>query len=715
MDIISPNLKWLDGVPSQKILSSITPTTFLDAAALAVIGAGSAVYALRKYTWDRPDPYEHIWYERPQADGSGASVSKITRNIVQRLDELGRDVVIFWGSQSGTSEGFANRLGRELHQRFGKDVLVADFSEFDAETIGQLPETKTCVFILSTYGEGDPSDNACSFWDWATKINDVSLKSLRYAAFGLGNSDYKHYNRVVDVVDQALANAGAHRLLPVARADDAQGKTEEDFLGWKDEILSVIAKFLHLEQREMMYEPELAVIEDESLQLSDLHLGEPINIVDSAGKTSGASAIVPLKILESRQLFTNSARNCLHLELDLSNQTHVNYKTGDHLAVWAMNPDEEVERLIRALGLSARRDIPILIKATDPAIKLRLATPTTTEALFRHYLEICAPVSRDVVRNLAAFAPSVTSKHFLLNVSSEKETFAEFVASNHVNLGRLLHLAAAGDKSLTWSTLPLSFILEVLPRMQPRYYSISSSSIISPRVPSITALVSSTPLSACPNTMVPGIATDYLHALTKITRTDEATDHHKTAASHRLAGPERALEGGKIFAHIRRSKFKLPTLASCPLIMVAAGTGLAPFRAFIAERARLLSIGKDVGDMVLFFGCRQPDEDFIYREELEELEKALQGRLKIVTAFSRLATGSKTYVQDRLAQHSVEVARLLNAGASFYICGRASMAREVSKTVDQILAKENTWEEAQVKEWASTLKRNRKWQEDVWG
>lgn len=156
-------------------------------------------------------------------------------------------------------------------------------------------------------------------------------------------------------------------------------------------------------------------------------------------------------------------------------------------------------------------------------------------------------------------------------------------------------------------------------------------------------------------------------------------------------------------------------LSSHPLVMVAAGTGLAPFRAFIMERLRLQSVGKDIGQMILFFGCQRPDDDYIYKEELEQMEKDLGGKLKIVTAFSRQEGAKKTYVQDRVRELGAEVLGLLEESASLYMCGRASMAREVGKTLGDIVRADKGWNDAQVKDWSEGLKRNRKWQEDVWG
>ncbi|KAF4151390.1 hypothetical protein CNMCM6936_004640 [Aspergillus lentulus] len=148
--------------------------------------------------------------------------------------------------------------------------------------------------------------------------------------------------------------------------------------------------------------------------------------------------------------------------------------------------------------------------------------------------------------------------------------------------------------------------------------------------------------------------------------------------------------------------------------MVAAGTGLAPFRAFIAERRQLSLIGKEIGEMVLFFGCRSPTQDFIYKEELDEMQAALGSKLRVITAFSRVG-GEKVYVQDRIAEHAAEVIRLIDEGANVYICGRAGMAREVEKSVGEAMRAARQWSEAELNEWSKAIKRKNKWQEDVWG
>jgi NADPH-ferrihemoprotein reductase len=625
-----------------------------------------------------------------------------------------KDMVVFWGSQSGTAECFANRLAREIHLRFDKEALAADLSDYDTETISQIPATKLVIFIISTYGEGDPSDNAAGLWEWINSSNR-SVQNLRYVALGLGNKNYKYFNRVVNVVSEALDNAGAARLLPVGRADDSNGSTEEDFMAWRDFLFAFFRTGLGFEEKEMAYEPTLAVVDDESMTPIDLHAGEPSRLYKSRLAINSPIRAVP--VISSRELFINSSRNCLHLEFDLHQFPELKYKTGDHLAVWPANPDTEVTRLLHVLGLTNKKDMPLLITSLDPSIKTKIPSPTTLDTIFYYYLEICAPVSRDAISALVQFAPTPSAKKFLSNLGADKSTYHSFQSQHILNFGRLLELTPTEGHN--WSSLPLPFLLETLPTLQPRYYSISSSSVASPRQPSITAAVTATPLPQNPTAILHGLTTNYLLSLTHSLHV--STPPPPSTPTYPLTGPNNLLIGGKLHIHLRKSKFKLPILSSRPLIMVAAGTGIAPFLGFLQERNRLNSMGRATGPMLLFFGCRNSTTDYLYRSELHSLQESLGGEphLQIITAFSReesTLSGGRMYVQEKIKQHAEKVCTMLeDGGSNFYICGSASMAREVAKVVGEEMAKVHEWDETSLRAWSEGEKRVGRWQEDVWG
>jgi NADPH-ferrihemoprotein reductase len=686
-------------------LREVTRTAaYDDVAVLALLALGGASYLTRGSLWDKPDPYHYKWFERPQESAlNSRNIKKETRNIAQKLEETQRDLVIFWGSQSGTAEGFANRLARDCHRRFRLEALVTDLSDYDHETLALIPESKFAIFILSTYGEGDPSDNSAEFWAWLRDTSGASLKQLRYMAFGLGNSNYKYYNKVINDVVAALNSSSASLMLPVGRADDANGTTEEDFFAWKENVFSYFRTSFGMVERDPEYEPCIRVVEDDSMTAIDLHTGEPIQQRNAKKTAASSSPIGALPIRETRELFTkpSASRSCVHMELDLSQTPQIKYKTGDHLAVWAMNPNQEVARLLRVLDLEQKKETPISILSLDPAnTKVKVPTPTNALALFQHYLEICAPVSREAVASLTQFAPNEEIRSMLLNLSQNKEAYSTYLLSNHVTLGRLLESTNA-----SWSSLPLSFVIESLPPMTPRYYSISSSSIVSPRSASLTAVVSSMPLPENPTQCIPGLATSYLSALmpASISNSDQTYPFLES--------------GTKIHAHIRKSTFKLPASAATPIIMVAAGTGLAPVRGFLQERARLKSMDRAVGPMLLFFGCRDPEEDFLYKSEIEDMQNGvLKDQLSVITAFSRVPGQPKTYVQDRVEEYAKRLCDLvLDESAVFYICGSANMARDVTKRLGECIKSRNGWADDQLKAWSERQKKTHRWQEDVWG
>ncbi|KAK3704717.1 NADPH-cytochrome P450 reductase [Vermiconidia calcicola] len=683
---------------------------FDDLAATAVLATLAMLYLFRGTLWDRQDPHVFKMYERPQEKmGARATSQGSTRDIAEKLQQADADIVVLWGSQSGTAEKFANRLSREIRQRFGKSAIAADVSDYEPASLGHLPNSSLAIFIVSTYGEGEPSDNMNDCWSWLESTSGAPLAQLKYVTFGLGNSNYKYYNAVADRVAARLDSLGAHAFMPIARADDAKGETEEHYLDWKSSLFSTLKDQLKYQEHDPVYEPFVEVLEDSSLSDLDVLHGQPFGKANDRRTLRTKSPTHALPVTMAKELFQNTAdRNCIHMELDLSEQPGVKYKTGDHVGIFPSNPVGEVERLLQCLGCQQRRQLPISIAQLRTEDKLNIPTPTTLDALLGYYLEICAPVSRETIASLVQFAPTSADKDALSSLNTDKAAYAELQHTRYITLGSLMQHVAPEEGA--WSGLPLSFILETLPAMQPRYYSISSSSVVQPRRVALTAVVAD---KALPGTQerVFGLCTNFLLAL----KSSISGACHPFGLRYPLEGPQGALSSTKVFAHIRKSTFRLPTLPSHPIVMVAAGTGIAPFRGFLQERARLSRMGREVGRMILVFGCRN-EQDFIYQDELLELQQALGSSLTVVTAFSRPVNGSKTYVQDRIAEHSKELCDLLtNSDANFYICGSAAMARDVSKTLETQLQSQQNWDGEQVRGFMEKQRRTKRWHQDVWG
>lgn len=586
----------------------------LDIVVLISLLLGTIAYFTKGKLWGiTKDPYANSF-----ANANGLRAGK-TRNIIEKMDESGKNCIIFYGSQTGTAEDYASRLAKEGKSRFGLETMVADLEDYDFENLDAIASDKVVMFVLATYGEGEPTDNAVDFYEFITgedvsfsEGNEPALGNLNYVAFGLGNNTYEHYNSMVRNVDKALTKCGAHRIGEAGEGDDGAGTMEEDFLAWKDPMWAALAKKMGLDEREAVYEPIFGIVEREELtaESDEVYLGEP-NKMHLEGPARGPfnahnPYIAP--IAESREVFSDKNRNCLHMEVDIS-ASNLSYTTGDHIAVWPTNPGEEVDRFLDVLDLTSKRGNVVSVKALEPTAKVPFPTPTTYDAIVRYHMEICAPVSRQFLATLAAFAPSEEAKAEMTKLGGDKDYFAEKISHHHLNIARVLSIVSKGEK---WTNIPFSALIEGVTKLQPRYYSISSSSLVQPKKISITAVVESQMILGREDPFR-GVATNYLLAL----KEKQNGDPNPTpfGLTYEISGPRNKYDGVHVPVHVRHSNFKLPSDPSKPIIMVGPGTGVAPFRGFVQERARMAENGENVGKTILFFGCRKRSEDYLYEKE----------------------------------------------------------------------------------------------------
>lgn len=626
-------------------------------------------------------------------------------------------MVIFWGSQSGRGEMLARRLAKNLSDRFGLRTLAMDLDDFDHNYLTQLQKHHLCGFVLSTYGDGEPPDNANGLWDVLQKLQAKSsdLENFRYIMFGLGNSNYRQFNFVAEHVDQSLRSMGAIRYGEAGRGDDANGNTESAFSSWRRSIEDVLKNELQLNEQDISYRPSFTVHQDPSIPADVLHLGEP----ESAGSDHSQDAR-PMPIPSIYKLWEDNDRLCLHVDLELGKDRSIKYKTGDHLAIWPSNPDHEVERLLLATGFSESKDTPIRIEVLDGlgGGKIPVPSPTTIHALFRYYLEICATLSPDTIAALALFTSSESVRSRLRHISENPKVFRDEILARHVTLADILETSGEDAR---WE-IPLSFLLERIKPMKPRYYSICSSTVVQARKVSITAVVTKTPTCKVDQESrflgCYGVTTAYLQALEDSIANGANSTTDSSIPSFALSGPRESLGGAKVFGQIRRSSFKLPPKPTIPVIMIGAGTGVAPFRGFMQERARMGDLGQPVGKTLLFMGFRHPSLDFIYQDDWSHWAEALGPEIfRTWTAFSRETKDAKVHVQDRLRENTQEVMGLLEGGLRcyIYICGSAAMARDVLTCLREMKMAYSGVDEAQATSWLKQLRRSDRLLEDVWG
>ncbi|KAN0139896.1 hypothetical protein V8E53_002558 [Lactarius tabidus] len=649
------------------------------------------------------------------------------RDFVAKMKAGKKRLVIFYGSQTGTAEEYAIRIAKEAKSKFGLTSLVCDPEEYDFENLDEIPEDCAAIFVMATYGEGEPTDNAVQLMQ---NLSDESfefskgehrLNGLKYVVFGLGNKTYEHYNVIAKQVDEHLTKMGATRIGERGEGDDDKSM-EEDYLEWKDGMWEAFARVMNVEEGQGGDTADFAVNEiQDSLPPEKVYRGElSARALTRSKGIHDAKNPYAAPISLSRELFQNiQNRNCVHVEFDIGG-SGITYQHGDHVGVWPSNPDVEVERLLCALGLSEKRDAVIGIESLDPALaKVPFPVPTTYVTVLRHYIDISAVAGRQILGVLAKFAPSPEAEAYLRNLNTHKEEYHAVVTEGCLKLGELLQLAAGNDTRFVPTTqnttawkIPFDIIVSSIPRLQPRYYSISSSPKLNPNSIHVTCVVLKyeSAGSSIPPRSIFGVGSNFLLNLKYAASGETApliSEGIEPATvlfpAYAIEGPRGAHNEGSIYkapVHVRRSTFRLPTNPKSPIIMIGPGTGVAPFRGFVQERVALArrSIEKngpdalnDWGSIYLFYGCRRSNEDFLYKEEWPEYVKELQGKFTLRTAFSReppyKPDGGKIYVQDLLWEDRAQVAdAILNGKGYVYICGDAkNMAKSVEETLARIL------------------------------
>lgn len=579
-------------------------------------------------------------------------------------------LLVLFGSNLGTAEGLAHRIAAD-----GKALgFKATVSSLDGHA-GDLPRDAAVIIVTASYN-GMPPDNAARFCEWLRQLDagPAPLRGVRYALFGCGDRNWAAtYQAVPKLVDERLAACGATRIAERGEGD-ADGDFDADFRAWYGPIWSRIGAALGLE---IQSSAPARTVRGLRIEVMSSLAEPPIAAAVGARRMS----VVANRELQQRDGPDGSRRSTRHIELALPEG--VTYRTGDHLGILPRNRPALVKRVLHRYGLDAAARV--VIRADEPGPPhLPLGALLTLSDLLSGFVELQDPATRDQVRALADRTQCPPERAALAalagdNTRSEASYRDRILACRVSMLDLLEQFPSCG--------LPFEELLGLLPPLRPRYYSISSSPLVSERVASLTVAVVDAPARSGRG-QYEGVASGYLAGL---------------AAGAEVLG----------FVRGPGTPFRPPDDPRTPMIMVGAGTGLAPFRGFLQERAALAERGQEVGPSLLVFGCRRREHDFLYEDELREFEA--RGITRLVTAFSRQQGQPKCYVQHKVAEHAEEVWGLIERGAVIFVCGDAAgMAPDVQSAFVRIISDRTGGNSAVAERGLADLRAAGRYLEDVW-
>lgn len=584
-----------------------------------------------------------------------------------RRPKHGTPLCILFGSNLGTAEGFAREIAHSGDLN-GFETTLAPLDDYT----DKLP-TEGAVVIVSASYNGNAPDNAAQFVEWLETAKPNAAKGVTYAVFGCGSRDWAStFQTIPRLIDEKLDALGATQFKARGEADAREG-LDGQFHEWADTLMSDVGTALKLD---IDFEEE---VDDQPLYNVEITKSVTANPV---AYQAGA---MPMKILSNTELQNQegahaSERSTRHIEIELPEG--VTYETGDHLCVVPVNDDAVIDRALKRFGFDEDAYIRVEVNGGR-----RSPFPPGSTFSVKRLAEVCgelqAVASRKDVALLAKHTRCPKTKEQLLALAKpadgDDDLYRKEVFLKRKSILDLLEEFPACE-------LPFAIFLEMVPWIAPRYYSISSSPSKAANKCSITVGVVEGPAYSGKG-VYKGVCSNYL-------RHCNSGDLIQAVVKEPSAG------------------FRLPEDATKPIIMIGPGTGVAPFRGFIQERTVQRQEGKDIGPAMLFFGCRHPEQDFLYKEELQAA--ASKDIVELHTAFSREGK-ERVYVQDLVRKNATKVWELIEQGAIIYVCGDgASMEPDVKSAITRIYAEENDISQEHANQWMSEFAKEGRYVLDVW-
>ena len=371
----------------------------------------------------------------------------------------------------------------------------------------------------------------------------------------------------------------------------------------------------------------------------------------------------PAKLVDRRRLSsTASLKDTQHFSVSLDG-SGLSYKCGDSLGVFPTNNAQSVAALLKAAGFTGTESVTIPKDTSAITLKealtnrLALNGPTYKFVQLLHDRATDATQKAELASRIAEADPE--KKKSWIEQREYVDLFEEFSSAK----------------------ISAQELIELQRKLMPRLYSISSAP------------------SKYPNE---------IHLTVAVVRYETNGRKREGVCSTYLADRAR-LNQPDLPIFVAHSHFGLPADDSVPVIMVGPGTGVAPFRSFVMDRATRGAKGRNW----LFFGDQRKDHDFLYADEWADyLKSGVLTRLDL--AFSR-DQAEKIYVQDRMRENAAELWKWISEGAYFYVCGDAKrMAKDVDAALHQIVAEHGKMSPEAAIDWVKQFKKDGRYQRDVY-
>ncbi|XP_033122556.1 NADPH-dependent diflavin oxidoreductase 1-like [Anneissia japonica] len=589
-------------------------------------------------------------------------------------------IVILYGSETGTAEDVAERVRRQANRRYYKTRVMS----LDSYPIANLIHETLVVFVCSTTGDGEEPQNMKNIWRFIMRrsLPRNSLENMQVAVLGLGDSSYQKFNYIGKKLFRRLQQLGANAVVPLGLADDQHDLGSDAVVDpWLNALWEKLASLYPLPPNveilpaDHLPDPYYRVVPVNNEYIHDKSSSYPWN-----GTTQSHTPPFFARVISNERVTASDHFQDVRLvKMDISDSS-ISYDPGDVVYIQPQNSAEAVQRFLDHMQLDPNKVIHI--HAGDPDHLLPphwlLTSSCFLRQLVERYLDINSIPRRSFFEILATFSDDEMEKEKLQEFSSAQGQEELF---DYCNRPRRTILEVLEDFHKTSSKIPLTYLMDLIPAIKPRAFSIASSH---------KALKSE------------------LHILMAVVRyKSKLVKPRLGLCSNWLANLNLKKSEVRIPIWVKKSSFKFPK-GPTPVIMVGPGTGCAPFRCFLQERAK-----ENIGDNVLFFGCRNKEKDFLCEEDWKDFEQ--KNILQLFTAFSR-DQEDKVYVQHRIKQNGALLWELINTrNAYFFIAGNSKqMPNGVTDALKEIIQQEGCMTAEQAADYVTNLEKFKRFQRETW-
>uniref|UniRef100_A0A672RMD6 Nitric oxide synthase n=1 Tax=Sinocyclocheilus grahami TaxID=75366 RepID=A0A672RMD6_SINGR len=577
---------------------------------------------------------------------------------------------VLYATETGKSLTFAKKLNTMLNRAFDSRLVCMedyDFSELETESL--------LMVVTSTFGNGESPGNGVSFKKQLFNLQHLK-NTVRYSVFGLGSRVYPQFCAFAHAVDDKLAELGAKRLTATGEGDELNGQ-DEAFSAWactafKDacEEFNIKKQLKAVEEQSDDWDPLRYRVQHDSCTLDRV----------TALSALHSKTVFPMTLKRRQKLqCAQSSRSTILVELKTDgNAEALNFAPGDHVGIFPENSPELVDGILKHLPDAPPVNQSFHLESLSDSKEKRWLTderiPACTLAhALTYFIDVTTPPSQSLLRKLSTVAGQEEDRKRLEALASDFQEYSTWKDFYRPTFLEVL-------EEFPSLKVPATFLLSQLPLLKPRLYSVSSSLDRHPNELHLTVSVVEYHTQGGKGPLHFGTCSTWLNTIKR--------GHTVPCFVHRSGG------------------FHLPEDPSTPVILIGAGSGIAPFRSFWQQRIHdMKKTGLQVSPMTLLFGCRDSESDHLYK--VETLKLRLDGILgNVNTAYSRQPGKPKMYVQDvlreQLSEKAVEVLHK-NAG-HLYVCGGMNMARDVAGTLQDILASKTGMAIAEAGEYLERMK-----------